>query len=83
MDKIFQIARNQKIGRLGYENFGFGEVDEQTFQQYMQKLSIWDFLKVSKERYLSPSREDKLIAIKSYIQAMRNANTNSLTGEFI
>ena len=86
MDKFLQIADNQNFGRAGYENFDFGEVDEQTFHQYMQKLPIWDLLKVSKERYLSSTREGKLIAIKNYIQAMRNASNttgSSLTGEFI
>ena len=46
MDSFLQIVGIKNIGRVDYENFDFGEVDEQTFQQYMQKLSIWDFLKV-------------------------------------
>ena len=83
IDKFLQIAGNQNFDRVGYENFDFGEAAEKTFQQYMQKLLLWDFLKVSKDMYLSSTREDKLAAIKSYIQAMRNANTNSITDEFI
>ena len=81
MDKFLQIADNQKFG--GADNFEFSDVDEQTFQQYMKRLPIWDFLKVSKGSYLSLSREDKLAAINNYIRAMRNANTNTLSGEFI
>lgn len=49
----------------------------------MQRLPIWDFLNVSKERYLSSTREDKLSSIKNYIQAKKNVNTISLSGEFI
>ena len=82
MDKFLQIIDNQNFGRAGYENFDFFEVDEQTCKN-MQKLLIWDFLKVSKECYLSSMREDKLISIKNYTQTMRNGNANSLTGEFL
>ena len=44
---------------------------------------MWDFLKVLKECYLSSMRENKLNALKNYIQAMQNANTSSLSGKFI
>lgn len=83
IDKFLEIADNHKFGGASNKNFDFNDADRQNFQQYMQRLPIWDFLNVSKERYLSSTREDKLSSIKNYIQAKKNANTISLSGEFI
>ena len=83
MEDFLQITDKQKFGRASNKNFDFNDSNEQTFHQYMQRLPIWDSLKVSNERYLSSTRKDKLSGIKNYIQAMRNANTTSLFGEFV
>ena len=58
-------------------NFGSGAelIDEQTFQSYMPKVPIWDFLKVNRLEYIAMSNDQ-------YVHAMKNLDTG-LNGEFI
>ena len=57
-------------------------VDKQTFQNYMHKLAISDFVKITCEEYLRTSKEQKLAVIKDYVHAMKNFHS-SLNGEFL
>ena len=80
MDKFLSISDSQSFSS-GSETSGFA-VDEQTFQNYMRQVPIWDYLKISRDRYLTISKEIKLAAIKDYVHAMKNSD-NSLTGELL
>ena len=75
MDKFLTITQSFSSG--SESNF----VNEQTFQNYMHKLPIRDFLKITREEYLRNSKEQKLAAIKDYVNAMKNLES-SLNGEF-
>ena len=72
MDKFLSIADSQSFSS-GSETSDFA-VDEQTFQNYMCKVPIWKYLKISRDR------ENKIAAIKDYVHAMKNSD-NSLAGE--
>ena len=48
----------------------------------MHKVLIWDYFKISRDRYLAISKENKIAAIKDYVRAMKNSD-NSLTGELL
>ena len=78
MDKFLTISDLQNFGSDVESDL----VDEQTFQNYMHKVPIWDFLKVDRLQYLSMSKEQKLAAIKNYVHAMKNLDIG-LNGEFI
>ena len=78
MDKFLTISDLQNFGSDVESDL----VDEQTFQNYMHKVPIWDFLKVDRSQYLSMSKEQKLAAIKNYVHAMKNLDIG-LNGEFI
>ena len=71
MDKFLQIADSQTSGTRTSETFDF-VVSEESFNQFMRKIPIWDFIKISKGHYLSLARDQKLELMKHYIQAMRN-----------
>ena len=84
IDKFLTITDSQSFSSGSGNDF----VDEQTFQNhmhklpiwdffkifqnYMHKLPIWDFLKITCEQYLTTSKEQKLAAIKDYVHAMKN-----------
>ena len=55
MDKCLRIVQSKNFDSNGEREF----VDEQTFQTYMHKLSIWDFLKVDRLEYLAMSKDQK------------------------
>ena len=78
MDKFLTISDLQNFGSDVESDL----VDEQTFQNYMHKVPIWDFLKIDRLQYLSMSKEQKLAAIKNYVHAMKNLDIG-LNGEFI
>ena len=75
MDKFFTITPSFSSG--SESDF----VDKQTFQNYMHKLPIWDFLKITLEEYLRTSKEQKLGAVKDYVHAMKKLDS-SLNDEF-
>ena len=58
MDKYLSIADSQSFSS-GSETSYFA-VDEQTFQNYMRRVPIWDYLKISRDRYLTISKENKI-----------------------
>ena len=67
MDKFLQLADNQAFDSSTSETFDF-DVSEETFSQFMRKIPIWDFVKISKDCYLSLSRDEKHKLMKNYIQ---------------
>ena len=78
MDKFLSIIESKNFDSNAESDF----VDEQTFQTYMHKIPIWDFLKVDRLEYLAMSKDQKIAAIKKYVHAMKNLDTG-LNGEFI
>ena len=79
MDKFLTITESQNFGLDAESDL---VLDEQTFQSYMHKVPIWNFLKLDRLQYLAMSKEEKLAAIKKYVHAMKNLGT-SLTSTFI
>ena len=78
MDKFLSIIESKNFDSNAESDF----FDEQTFQTYMHKIPIWDFLKVDRLEYLAMSKDQKIAAIKKYVHAMKNLDTG-LNGEFI
>ena len=78
MDKFLSIIESKNFDSNVESDF----FDEQTFQTYMHKFPIWDFLKVDCLEYLAMSKDQKIAAIKKYVHAMKNLDTG-LNGEFI
>ena len=62
------------------ENAAFGHVTE--VPSYMHKVCIWDFFKVDRLEYIAISKEQKTVAIKKYVHAIKNLDA-VLNGEFI
>ena len=53
----------------------------ESIQTYMQKVPIWDFLKVDRLEYLAMPKYQKIAAIKKYVHTMKNLDTG-LNDEF-
>ena len=60
MDKFLYIVESPDSDSNAEGEF----VDEQTFQNYMHKVPIWDFLKVDRLEYLAVPKDQKIAAIK-------------------
>ena len=60
MDKFLYIVESPDFDPNAEGEF----VDEQTFQNYMHKVPIWDFLKVDRLEYLAVPKDQKIAAIK-------------------
>ena len=60
MDKVLYIVESPDFDSNAEGEF----VDEQTFQNYMHKVPIWDFLKVDRLEYLAVPKDQKIAAIK-------------------
>ena len=71
MDKFLSIIESKNFDSNVESDF----FDEQTFQTYMHKLPIWDFLKVDCLEYLAMPKDQKIAAIKKYAHAMKNLDT--------
>ena len=78
MDKFLSIIESKNFDSNAESDF----FDAQTFQTYMHKVPIWDFLKVDRLEYLGMSKDQKIAAIKKYDHAMKNLETG-LNGDFI
>ena len=53
MDKCLSIVESKNFDCNTESDF----VDEKTFQTYMHKLSIWNFMKVDRLEYLAMSKD--------------------------
>ena len=60
MDKFLYIVESPDFDSNAEGEF----VDEQTFQNYMHKVPIWDFLKVDRLEYLAVPKDQKIAAIE-------------------
>ena len=69
MDKLLESADHQASSAVAAAEEQF---DERLFQQFMEKNPIWDFHSLSKEKYVSKGREEKLSLIKKYYHDMIN-----------
>ena len=78
MDKFISLIESKNFDLNAESDFA----DEQTFQNYMHKVPIWNFLKVDRLEYLAMSKEQKIAAIKKCVHAIKNLDTG-LNGEFI
>ena len=77
MDKFLSLIESKNFDLNAESDFA----DEQTFQNYMHKVPIWDFLKVDRLEYLAMSKEQKIAAIKKCVHAIKSLDTG-LNGEF-
>ena len=78
MDKFLGIIESKNFDSNAKNDF----VHEQTFQTYMHKVPIWDFLKADRLEYLAMSKCQKIAAFKKYVHATKNLDTG-LNDEFI
>ena len=78
MDKFLSIIESKNFDSNAESDF----FDEQTFQTYMHKIPIWDFLKVDRLEFLAMSKDQKIAAIKKYVHPMKNLDTG-LNADFI
>ena len=78
MDKFLSIIESKNFDSNAESDF----FDEQTFQTYMHKIPIWDFLKVDRLEFLAMSKDQKIAAIKKYAHPMKNLDTG-LNADFI
>ena len=56
MDRFLQTADIQTFGSSNSETFNF-DGSEETFNEFMKKIPIWDFAKTSKDHHLSLPRD--------------------------
>ena len=76
MDKFLSIIESKNFDSNAESDF----FDEQTFQTYMHKIPIWDFLKVDRLEFLAMSKDQKIAAIKKYVHPMKNLDTGLNAG---
>ena len=67
----------QTFGSSTSETFDL-DVNEETFNQFLRTIPTWDFVKNSKDHYLSLLRDEKLELMKNYIKAMKNEVNSDL-----
>ena len=67
MEKFLTITITQSFNSGSDSDF----VDEKTFQNYMQTLPIWGFIKITYEEYLGTSKEKKLAGLCSCYKKFR------------
>ena len=71
MDKFLNITELKNFGSYAESDLD----NEQTFQKYMRKVPIWDFLKTDRLEYIAMSKEQKIATVKKYVHAMKNLDT--------
>ena len=67
-----------KIVSLSESSASIVDIDEQKFVQFMQKTPIWEFYKISQQRYLSYSVEEKTTMCSDYYNKMNNGKSSLL-----
>ena len=47
-----------------------GNIDEKLLQQFMSKVTVWEYNSISRENYLAPPRDEKEKIIRNYYSEM-------------
>ena len=54
-------------GWITFEITSFDQIDHNVFQEFLAKCSLWDFYKISTEKYMNKGEsEEKSLILKSY-----------------
>ena len=54
-------------GWITFEITSFDQIDHNVFQEFLAKCSLWDFYKISTEKYMNNGEsEEKSLILKSY-----------------
>ena len=64
-----------KIVSLSESSASIVDIDEQKFVWFMQKTPIWEFFKISQQKYLSYSVEEKTNMCRDYYDKMSNGKS--------
>ena len=64
-----------KIVSLSESSASIVDIDEQKFVGFMQKTPIWEFFKISQQKYLSYSVEEKNNMCRNYYDKMSNGKS--------
>ena len=70
MDKLLKVAGKQAYNQTSSQNFEF---DENLFQQFMSKNSLWDYHCMTQEEYLQKTKSEKEQLLSSYYNHMENS----------
>ena len=70
MDKLLKVADKQAYNKTSSQNFEF---DENLFQQFMSKNSLWDYHCMTQEEYLQKTKSEKEQLLSSYYNHMENS----------
>ena len=70
MDKLLKVADKQTYNQTSSQNFEF---DENLFQQFMSKNSLWDYHCMTQEEYLQKTKSEKEQLLSSYYNHMENS----------
>ena len=68
MDKLLEVADQQASSTT---TASLTDRDENLFQQFMGKNSVWDFYCISRDDYLCESKADKEQLILQYYNKMK------------
>ena len=63
MDKLLQVADKQTYNQTSSQNFEF---DENLFQQFISKNSLWDYHCMAQEEYLQKTKSEKEQLLSTY-----------------
>ena len=69
MDKLLQVADKQTYNQTSSQNFEF---DENLFQQFISKNSLWDYHCMAQEEYLQKTKSEKEQLLSTYYLHMKN-----------
>ena len=72
MEKLLQVA-DQHASKV---NVTENDNDEILFLQFMEKNPIWSFYSMSKDEYLSKSKEERVSLILKYYSEMKNGDNS-------
>ena len=70
MDKILKAAEN-------FQTVNETEIDEKLFVEFMNKVAIWDYFAISRNRYSSLPESEKREKIQKYYIDMKSRNNAS------
>ena len=72
MDELLQAA-NQHASKITVSE---EEIDQSQFLEFMDKNPVWYFYSISKDEYLSKSREEKVSLISKYYNEMKSGENS-------
>ena len=73
MDKLMEIAdQHATAANISNSTPSVNDFNQELFDGFMQKNPIWDFYQVSKDEYLSKSKEEKFSLLNNYYRHMKD-----------